>query len=129
MRTPVILEVNQDADDLAWERAPFTRLQTPVILRCGPETQGNDPLLSGESCTKIEKADAVIFRLNLDKGVNRQILGEYLRRLDVPIRVVATQEQQARWQGLLTLVEVFTPPIGHTQLDALLAEVAPEMDE
>ena len=128
MRKPVILDVNPDPKELAWEQDFLARLETPVVACCGPDAQGGCPLLRGESCRKIEKADGVLFQLNLDRGDHRRILGMYLRQLDVPIRVVATPEQQLRWAGLLSLVEVFTPPIGPAKMDAFAAEVASETD-
>ena len=128
MRTPVILDVNPDPDALDWEQDFLTRIETQTITCCGPDTQGGCPLLQGESCTKIEAADGVLFQLDLDRKDHRQILAKYERLLDVPIRVVVSPEQQKRWARLLDRVEVFTPPIGPAKMDAFAAEVESEVE-
>ena len=126
MITPVILDVNPEASALDWELDFLTRIETPVIGCCGPDAQGRCPLLRGEPCAKMEAADGVLFQLDLDSAEHRRILARYVKQLDVPIRVVVTDDQKQRWAHLLELVEVFTPPIGPAKLDAFAAEVESE---
>ena len=128
MRTPVILDVNPDPDALAWEQDFFGRLEDHVLVCGGPEQQGGCPILKGEVCGKVAAADGVIFQLDLDQADHRNILAKYTQILDVPIRVVVSEEQKERWAPLLELVEVFTPPIGPATLDAFAAEVESELD-
>lgn len=127
MNKAVILDVNPDSYELDWEQDFLSRIETLVVSCCGPDTQGGCPLLRGEPCAKIEVADGVLFQLDLDRAEHRRLLAKYVRLLDVPIRVVVTQEQKQRWAHLLELVEVFTPPIGPAKLDAFAAEVESEI--
>ena len=129
MRNPVILDVNPDPDDLAWEQDFLKRLDIPVHSCRGPKDPGGCPILRNERCMKIEGVDGVLFQLNLDRGDHREILGKYLQILDVPIRVVVTPEQKERWAGLVGMVETFEAPVGPAKMDAFAAEVAAEMDD
>jgi hypothetical protein len=128
MRTPVILDVNPDPEALEWEQEFLTRLDVPVIGCCGPDARGGCPLLVGEPCPKIEAADGVIFQLDLDKADHRRILAMYAQQLDVPIRIVVSEEQRRRWAHLVDMVEVFVPPVGPATLDAFAAEVESEVE-
>jgi hypothetical protein len=129
MRTPVILDVNPHPEALEWEQEWLTRMGFPVIPCCGPERQGGCPILGNGRCKRIDEADGVIFQLDLDRAEHRRILTQYIRQLYVPIRVVATRDQQARWAHLLQFVKVFNPPVGRGTLDAFTAEVTSSMDQ
>jgi len=124
MGEAVILDVNPDPSELAWEQEWLERLDLPVISCGGPHQPGDCPLLQGRPCGKVEKADAILFQLDLDRADHREILRIYSDTLDVPIRVVVTEEQQHAYAELLHNVEVFTPPVGPSALDAFAAEVS-----
>ena len=123
MRAPTILDVNPDPDALGWEQDFIGRLEDHVVGCRGPSAIGDCPILRGESCSKIEAADGVLFQLDLDRPDHRGILGRYKKLLDVPIRVVCAPDQVDRWARLLRGVEVVTPPFGPAALDAFAAEV------
>ena len=128
MRRPLILDVNPDPDALHWEQDFLTRIETETITCCGPDPQDGCPLLQEKPCAKIEVADGILFQLDLDRLEHRKILAEYVRQLEVPIRVVVTADQERRWAHLLDHVEVFTPPIGPATMDAFAAEVESEIE-
>jgi hypothetical protein len=129
MRTPVVLDVNPNPESLDWEQEWLTRTGLPVIRCCGPEVQGGCPILDNGRCRKSHEADGVIFQLDLDRPEHRRILRKYIRQLYVPIRVVATPEQEKRWAHLLQFVEIFNPPIGPAKLDAFAAEISSTIDQ
>jgi hypothetical protein len=126
-RTPIILDVNPDPDAVDWDEDFLDRLDLPVVHCYGPQA-GQCPLLVGLPCGKIDHADGILFQLDLDILDHRRILERYADTLDVPIRAVATKEQQERYADLLHRVEVFTPPVGPATLDAFAAEVGSETD-
>ena len=128
MRAPVILDVNPDADALGWEQDWLGRLDLPVVTCRGPHESWRCPLLAGRPCGKVERADGILFQLDLDRPDHREILRRYTE-LDVPIRVVVAPDQAVRYRDLLRPVEVFTPPIGPAKLDAFAAEVESELVE
>jgi len=127
MSEPVVLDVNPDPNELAWEQEWLERLDLPVITCSGPHQVGACPLLQGQPCGKVEKADGILFQLDLDREDHREILRIYTETLDVPIRVVVTTEQQRAYPDLLHNVEVFTPPVGPAALDAFASEVTSVM--
>jgi hypothetical protein len=93
-------------------------------VRCGgPHTPGACPLLEGEACGKIVKADGILFQLNLERPDHRQILKIYSETLDIPVRAVVSEADRDRYRDLLAEVEVVTPPMGPAALDAFASEV------
>lgn len=128
MRAPVILDVNPDPGELDWEQHWLGDLGLPVVTCEGPHGPRDCPLLRGERCGKVEKADGILFQLDLDRTDHREILTAYTQTLDVPIRAVVTPEQAERYADLLKEVEVFTPPIGPSALDAFASEVESDID-
>ena len=127
MSEPVILDVNPDPDELAWEQEWLGRLELPVIPCRGPHAVGACPLLQGKACGKVDRADGILFQLDLDREDHREILRIYAEALEVPIRAVVTERQQRAYPELLHNVEVFTPPVGPSALDAFAAEVTSAM--
>ena len=129
MRTPVILDVNPAPEELQWEQDWLQEgLGIPVVKCAGPHGVGDCPLLRGEPCGKVEKADGILFQLDLDRPDHRKILSLYADKLDVPIRAVVADEQRIRYADLLSKVEVVSPPVGPASLDAFAAEVQSEID-
>jgi hypothetical protein len=101
------------------------RLGHDVLVCHGPPAMTLCPILEGEGCPIVESAHGIVFQLNLDSSQHRAILARYkeVLREDVPIWVVARQEQATRYTDLLAGVKVLThsPFVG--DLDGLAAEV------
>jgi hypothetical protein len=128
MRTPVILDVNPTPEDLRWESGWLkSTLDLPVVTCAGPHEVRDCPLLKGERCGKVARADGILFQLDLDREDHREILEIYADSVEVPVRAVVTKEQQERYPELLQKVEVVNPPIGPAALDAFAAEVQAEI--
>jgi hypothetical protein len=126
MRTPTILDVHPSPEVLRWEWEQLEEMDIHVVGCRGPEASGGCPLLRGEECALLDGADGVMFHLDLDKPEHRRLLTKYVAladRHEVPVRVVVSEEQQARWAPLLSLAEVFTAPVGAAKLDAFASEV------
>jgi hypothetical protein len=51
----------------------------------------------------------------------------YRQRLDIPIRVVVSEEQKERFAGFLVDYEVVLGPVGPAKLDGFAAEVESEV--
>lgn len=120
---PTILEVNPHPEELDWDQEFLGRMEIPMLRCTGPHGPGKCPILRGQPCGKIQKADGILFQLDLDREDHREILRLYIEMLDVPIRAVVSEEQQQRYAELLKDVEVVTPPVGPSMLDAFAAEV------
>jgi hypothetical protein len=129
MRTPVILDVNPSPEDLKWEQDWLhDRLEIPVVTCTGPHKVRDCPLLKGQACGKVARADGILFQLDLDREDHREILRLYADTLDVPVRAVVSDDQRDRYKDLLAKVEVVSPPVGPSALDAFAAEVQSEID-
>ena len=124
MRNPVILDVNPDPEALHWEDDWLGRQDVDVVTCEGPHEPGGCPLLRGEPCGKIKKADGILFQLNLQRADHRKILQTYAENLDIPIRAVVSEGDKEEFADLLADVEVVTPPVGPSSLDGFAAEVA-----
>jgi hypothetical protein len=124
-KVPVILIDNPNQNGLEKEAQFFRDLGHDVEMCLGPEKEGGCPLLRGEPCPLVEEADGVIFQLDLDQAGNRRLLSKYIRyygRLGVPVKVVATPEQEKRWAKLLSLTEVWKVPVTVSKLDGFSSE-------
>ena len=103
------------------------RMDIPMLRCTGPHGPGECPILHGQPCGLINRADGILFQLDLDREDHRQILRLYVETLDVPIRVVVPEDQQERYasnlllgpvlgtQAVATLIAVYgvlIPPIG-----------------
>jgi hypothetical protein len=118
----VILDVTPGS--AALDEEFLEKLGHPVLVCHGP-SEVECPLLAEGSCSLVDRAHGVIFKLDLDRPHHRAILKRYQQVFaeDVPIRAVVTQEQAARYAELLSGVQVWThdPTVG--ELDGFAAEV------
>ncbi len=128
MRTPVILDVNPDAEARDFETDFLGRLEVHVVTCSGPQRPEACPLLKGKQCPKVTHADGVLFQLDLDRDDHREILSQYVERLDVPIRAVIKEGQRARYPDLLSKVEITEGPPGPAMLDGFEAEVESQIE-
>jgi hypothetical protein len=129
MRKPVVLVVDAHADAVESERRFLEEALEDRALICqGPRGEKKCPLLTGHDCSLIHNADGILFELDLENSEVRQILQRYIESLEVPVRVVATPEQTARYSSILSKVETVHPPVGPASLDAFAAEVEHSID-
>lgn len=108
-----------------FDREMLERFGHPVKVCHGPQHGTLCPLLAGKGCDDFTSAHGVVFELDLDRPQHRAIVRRYreLARPEVPIRVVATAEQAARYAGELSGVEVVTHSPTVADLDGFAAEV------
>lgn len=108
-----------------FDRRILERLGHPVKVCHGPDHATLCPLLAGKGCEAFEHAHGVVFELDLDRPQHRAIVRRYreLARPDVPIRVIATADQAARFADELRDVEVLTHTPTTADLDGFACEV------
>lgn len=91
---------------------------------CHGPVDGNCPLLAGDGCSQFEQADGVVFGLDLDVPVNREVLAHYRAlRPHLPIFVITTAEAADRWSDEL---EGFTVVTKEQEITALLSQFDPD---
>jgi hypothetical protein len=108
-----------------FDRDMLERFGHPVEVCHGPEHATLCPLLAGKGCDQFTRAHGVIFELDLDRPQHRAIVRRYreLARSGVPIRVVTSTEQAARYAEKLFGIEVLTHAPTVADLDGFAAEV------
>jgi len=119
----ILLDVSAGTGE--FDRDMLERFGHPVKVCHGPEHATLCPLLAGKGCDEFEAAHGVIFELDLDRPQHRAIVRRYreLARTDVPIRVIATAEQAARYADELRGIEVLEHDATVSDLDGFAAEV------
>jgi hypothetical protein len=119
----ILLDVTAGTGE--FDRDMLERFDHPVTVCHGPGHATLCPLLAGKGCDDFAQAHGVIFELDLDRPQHRAILRRYreLARTDVPIRVVASAEQAARYAEELRDIEVLTHTPTVADLDGFAAEV------
>ena len=123
MKGMILLDVTAGSGE--FDRDMLERFDHVVKVCHGPENATLCPLLAGKGCDEFAQAHGVIFELDLDRPQHRAIVRRYreLARIDVPIRVVASAEQAARYTEDLRGIEVLTHPATIADLDGFAAEV------
>ncbi|MDH3293670.1 MAG: hypothetical protein OER95_05050 [Acidimicrobiia bacterium] len=92
----------------------------------GPASrEGKCPMLEGETCTLIDEAHGVVFKLDLDRETHRRILEAYKRVLPdgAPIGVALQPGQEETYADLLSGVHVWTHQPTSSDLDGFAALV------
>ena len=119
----ILLDVTAGTGE--FDRDMLERLGHPVKVCHGPDHATLCPLLAGEGCDEFASAHGVIFQLDLDRPQHRAILRRYreLARRDVPIRVVTSPHQAARYAEELRDIEVIAHDTTVADLDGFAAEV------
>jgi hypothetical protein len=119
----ILLDVTAGSGE--FDRDVLERFDHPVKVCHGPAHAALCPLLAGKGCGEFEQAHGVIFELDLDRPQHRAIVRRYREsaRSDVPIRVVASAEQAARYAEELRGIEVLTHASTVADLDGFAAEV------
>jgi hypothetical protein len=92
----------------------------------GPDSRhGGCPLLEGETCTLIDEAHGVVFKLDLERETHRRILEVYKRALPegAPIAVALEEGQEDTFSDLLTGIHVWNHQPTSAELDGFAALV------
>ncbi|HEX4867159.1 MAG TPA: hypothetical protein VFV32_05980 [Acidimicrobiales bacterium] len=120
----ILLDVSPGSGE-AFEQSFLEKVGHPARVCHGPHEEELCPLLAGKGCQKFEDAHGIIFELDLDRPQHRAIVHRYrqLGREDLPIRVVATADQAARYADVLEGIEVWTHEPTVAELDGFAAEV------
>lgn len=120
----VLLDISPGADE-TFERSFLEKIGHPAVVCHGPHEGTLCPLLAGKGCEDFDAAHGIVFELDLDRPQHLAIVQRYreLGRDDLPIRVVTTEEQAARFQHELSGIEVWTHPPTVAELDGFAAEV------
>jgi len=119
----ILLDVMEGSGE--FDRDMLERLGHPVQVCHGPEQATVCPLLAGKGCDGFARAHGIVFQLDLDQPQHLAIVRRYreLARPDVPIRVIASAEQVARYAEELREVELLTHLPTAADLDGFAAEV------
>jgi hypothetical protein len=122
MEGMILLDVTAGTGE--FDRDMLERFGHPVRVCHGPGHE-TCPLLAGKGCEAFTQAHGVIFELDLDEPQHRAIVRRYreLAREDIPIRVVTSAEQAARYAEELRGIEVLTHDATVSDLDGFAAEV------
>jgi hypothetical protein len=96
-----------------------------VVVCHGPEHGELCPILAGKNCPLAEGAHGIVFEFDLARPQHRAILRKYreVLRSDLPIRVVATREQEIEHADLLRGLRIVDHRPVAGDLDALASEV------
>jgi hypothetical protein len=91
-----------------FDRDMLERFGHPGRVCHGPDHATLCPVLAGKGCDEFTQGHGVIFELDLDRPQHRAIVRRYqeLARSDMPIRIVASAEQAARYAEELRGIEV-----------------------
>jgi len=120
----VVLLDTGSAPDEAFDASFLERNGHPVVACHGPGPAGTCPLLGEEGCEMFGRAHGVVFQLDLDNPQHRAILERYRDlRPDLPIRVVARDDQVNRFGELLAGFEVLVHDPTAADLDGFAAEI------
>ena len=119
----VLLDVLDD-DEERFDVEFLERIDHPVVVCHGPESDAICPLLADGQCEKYERAHGIVFELDLDDAQHRAIVAKY-RRLNpqIPIRVVVDSDQFERYSHLISGVEAWLRVPSVADLDGFAAEV------
>jgi hypothetical protein len=108
-----------------FDRSHLERMGHRVVVCGGPGRDETCPLLGGQGCELFDAAHGIIVEFDLDRAQHRDIIRAYrdTARPDLPIRVVASPEQQTRYADVLADVEVWDHSPTVADLDGFAAEV------
>ena len=108
------------------------RMGHPVQVCHGPDWGHLCSIVTG-SCSMVDSAHGIVFRLDLDRPVHRTILKRYQESVadDVPLVVVVAPGQEEKYADILTSVQVWVGEPTIAELDGFAAqtEAADELRE
>ena len=119
----VLLDTTSPLDE-AFDVSFLERNAHPVVVCHGPEADAGCPLVGGQGCEMFDRANGIVFQLDLDEPENRAILEQYRQlNADIPIRVVVRPRQLETYHELLSRFEVLVRDPTAADLDGFAAEV------
>ena len=121
-RSPILLDALAGLDT-DFDTSFLERNGHDVILCHGPQG-ARCPLLAERACDKYEAAHGVVFKLDLDDAQHRAIVTRYrASNPGLPIRVIASPGQAARYPLLAALVQIWEHEPTVVELDGFAALV------
>ena len=128
----MILDVTP-GDHEGFERQLLEGMGHEVDVCHGPDGSGGCPLIDEGACSKVDGAHGVVFKLDLDRELHRQILQRYRETLpaDMPVAVAVRPGQEADHQELLDGLYIWnhTPTAADLDGFAALVEAADDTRE
>ena len=120
----ILIDV-RDPDYGAFAESFMGKTGHPTSVCHGPGEQHPCPVLEGAHCEHLEDAHGVVFQFDLDDPVIREVLQKYKETvpLDIPIRVVVTDEQREKYSELLDGFQIWGREPTVADLDGFAAEV------
>ena len=115
-----VIPAMENSPKASWEKPA-----TPLPFAMDRENLTLAPILEGAHCEHLEDARGVVFQFDLDDPVIREVLQKYkeIVPLEIPIRVVVSEEQREKYEGLLEGFEVWNREPTVADLDGFAAEV------
>jgi hypothetical protein len=114
-----------DADYGEFAKDFIEKTGHPATVCHGPGEGHPCPVLEGAYCEHLENAHGVVFQFDLDNPVYQEVLRRYkdIVPLEIPIRVVVSDEQRVKYADLLEGLEVWRREPTAGDLDGFSAEV------
>jgi hypothetical protein len=124
MEVGLILDVTP-GDHEGFERRLLEGMGHQVRVCHGPGEAGYCPLIEEGACDLVDAAHGVVFKLDLDRDVHREILADYKGRLpdDMPIAVSVQPGQEQTFADLLSGLYVWSHSPTASELDGFAALV------
>jgi hypothetical protein len=119
-----ILDVTP-GDHERFERHLLEGMGHPVMVCHGPESDHDCPLLEDGSCELVTKAHGIVFKLDLERGLHREILAAYRATIpdDMPLAVSVQAGQEETYADLLDGFYVWSHSPTTAELDGFAALV------
>ncbi len=120
----MILDVTP-GDEERFDRHAIEGMGHRVEVCHGPGVHEQCPLLEEGTCTLVDEAHGVVFKLDLDREYHRQILARYKETLgdDTPIAVAVRPSQETAYAELLDGLYVWSHQPTAAELDGFAALV------
>ena len=109
-RAQVVIESRRPDAAAALASALFRAGMDPLLCKGPLRTEGGCPLLDGARCALLDRADAVVYDLELDRAVDRVVLKSLVvEHRGMPVITERSTEERRRHGEHLTGCTVVVP--------------------